>query len=269
MKRTKFEALSKFKNCLSFQQVSVFTFLSLLALSYNLSAKQNLVERRPAAIEEEVLTVPLEQDGAVSNYFAEDDAGIMKGMKDAINDWEKTEEFAEIWDLQSTGLYKTPTLTQKRKHVGNRMLKYADKRFSGEMKKADEGSTLHKISRVEKQLRPNASVAVSKFISLKFKARVLQGKATIEVKNPWVECSATVGANGKAKLVTRKDFAQLGFATGVDYTVNSSEWIAYADQQVTQNIKARFSSTQESGEGFMSNDADTRVEMTASFPFNL
>jgi hypothetical protein len=267
MKSTKIKTLSKFKNCLSFQQVSVFTVLSLLALSYNLSAKQNLVERRPAAIEEEVLTVPLEE--SETSYFVEDDAGIMKGMKDSLESWEKIEEYADVWDLQSTGLYTTPTTSQKRKYIGNRMLKYADKRFSGEMKKADEGSALHKISRVEKQLRPNASVAVSKFVSLKFKARVLQGKATVEVRNPWVECSATVGANGKAKLVTRKDFAQLGFATGVDYTVNSSEWIAYADQQVTQNIKARVSSTQESGEGFMSNDADARVEMTASFPFNL
>jgi hypothetical protein len=269
MKSTKIKALSKFKNCLSFQHVSVFTVFSLLALSYNLSAKQNLVERRPAAIEEEVLTVPLEQDASVTNYFAEDDAGIMKGMKDSLDSWEKTEEFADVWDLQSTGLYTTPSTSQKRKYISNRMLKYADKRFSGEMKKADEGSALHKIGRVEKQLRPNASVAVSKFISLKFKARVLQGKATVELKNPWIECSATVGANGKAKLVTRKDFAQLGFATGVDYTVNNSEWIAYADQQVTQNIKARVSSTQEGGEEFMSNNADARVEMTASFPFNL
>jgi hypothetical protein len=267
MKSTKIETLSKFKNCLSFQQVSVFTVLSLLALSYNISAKQNLVERRPAAIEEEILTIPLEQ--SETSYFAEDDAGIMKGMKESLDSWEKTEEYADIWDLQSTGLYTTPTINQKRKYIANRMMKYADKRFSGEMKKADDGSTLHKISRVEKQLRPNASLAVSKFISLKFKARVLQGKATVEVRNPWLECSATVAANGKAKVITRKDFSLLGLATGVDYTVNSSEWIAYADKQVTQNIKARISSTQENGEGFMSNDAEARVEMTASFPFNL
>lgn len=269
MKSTKIKTLSLFKNCLSFQQVSVFTILSLLAFSYETYAQQILVERNPAAIEEEILTIPLEQDGFSESLFTEDDGGIMKGMKDSLDSWEKTEEFASLWDLESTGVYKTPTLSQKRKYIGNRMLKYADKRFAGEMKKADEGSALHRISRVEKQLRPNASVPVSKFISLKFKARLLQGKATVEVKNPWVECSAIVGANGKTKLITRKDFSELGFTAGVDYSVNSSEWIAYADQQVTKNIKARLSSTQESGEGMLTNDADARVEMMASFPFNL
>jgi len=133
------------------------------------------------------------------------------------------------------------------------------------MKNAEEGSTLYSMRRVEKSLRPNASVPVSKYISLKFKARVLQGKAIVDVKNPWVDCSATVGANGKARVLTKKEFKELGTSTGFEYKLNEAQWVAFVDQQLTDNIKARVSSTSSAS----GNDADKRVEMNASFPFNL
>ena len=238
-------------------------------LSFSISAADNLnnksVSRAPAAVDEEVLTIPFNNEDSFftnDNMFAEDDAGVMKDMKTNLSNWEKTEEYARVWDLQRTGLYVTPTSSEKGKYISKRLLRYADKRLSGEMKKADEGSTLHKVSRVEKNLRPNASVNMSKNFGLKFKARVLQGKAIVEVRNPWIDCNATVSANGKAKLITKKEFKELGLASGAEYSLNDDQFLTYIDQQLTDNIKARVSNT--SG-----NDADSRIEMTASFPFNL
>lgn len=261
-------------DCLKFRQ-SMCALIATLTFSYsgmvratdNKVEKPNsyIVERKPAAVEEEVLTVPLEQDDSFftnDNMFAEDDAGIMKDIKASMNGWEEREEYARIWNLEDTGLYETPTTSQKSKYLSKKMLRYADKRFSGEMKKAGEGSTLHSMSKVEKNLRPNAAVNVSKNFGFKFKARVLQGKAIVDVKNPWVECNATVGVNGKAKLITRKEFKEVGMASGVEYSLNDSALLTYIDQQVTDNVKARLSNT--SGV-----DADSRLEMMASFPFNL
>lgn len=113
----------------------------------------NIWQEAPASVEEEVLTVPLTQnDGFFTNdnIFAEDDAGVMKDMKASLGAWEAAEEYARIWDLEDTGLYNTPTTEQKQKYITKKMLRYADKRFSGEMKKANEGSALHSMSRVEK-----------------------------------------------------------------------------------------------------------------------
>ena len=171
-------------------------------------------------------------------------------------------------DLKSTGLHNTPTTETKRNYISKRLLRYADKRLSGEMKNADEGSTLHKMKKVEKQLRPNATINVSKNFGLKFKARVLQGKAMVEVKNPWVDCDATVTASGQAKVITKKNFKDLGMTSGAEYSVNDSTFVAYVDQELTKNIRARVSSTQTGNTNVFSDDADARVEMTASFPFN-
>ncbi|MEA9355188.1 hypothetical protein SHI21_03205 [Bacteriovorax sp. PP10] len=261
-------------DCLKFRQ-SMCALFATLTFSYagvihsedskTEKAKTYKVERKPAAVDEEVLTVPLSSDESFftnDNMFAEDDAGVMKDMKASLHGWETTEEYARVWNLQDTGLYNTPTTSQKAKYISKKMLRYADKRFSGEMRRADEGSTLHSMSKVEKNLRPNAAVNVSKNFGFKFKARVLQGKAIVDVKNPWVECNATVGVNGKAKLITRKEFKEVGMASGAEFSVNDSTFLTYIDQQVTDNVKARISNT--SGV-----DADSRLEMMASFPFNL
>lgn len=267
MKTMKTTEMKKLPGCLNFRQFLFVAFTVATASVSSLEAAEDYVSasvsRRPAAVEEEVLTVPLTNETfSNESIFAEDDAGVMRDMKESLSSWEKTEEFARIWDLQNTGVYTTPTTSQKGKYISKKMLRYADKRLSGEMKKADEGSALHKVSRVEKQLRPNAAVNISKNFGLKFKARVLQGKATVELKNPWVECNATVSANGKARVISRKEFKSLGLASGAEYSVNDSQFLTYVDQQITDNVKARLSN-------ISGNDADSRLEMTASFPFNL
>jgi len=262
MKTEKFKTL----RCPNFRHLSLFTILTLASVSvFSTEVRKNQVKRVPAsAFEEEILTVPLEQKALIKTVFAEDDAGVMVSVRSSLASWEEREEYAKTWHLESTHLYNVPTTHEKKLFIYKNILRYADKRLAGEMKNAEEGSTLQKVGKVEKSLRPNATVAVSKYIAFKFKVRVLQGKAVMEVRNPWLECNATVSARGKAKVVTKKDFNQLGTSTGIEYNVNEAQWIAFVDQEITKNIKARISSTQTSG-----NDADKKLEMTASFPFNL
>ncbi len=258
------------KNLLNCQNFRRSVGAMILCLCFSLNAEDTKIgseslKRKPSAVEEEMLTIPLIQSESFftnDNMFAEDDAGVMRDLKASLRSWENTEEYARVWDLLDTGLYSTPTTKQKSQYILKKMLRYADKRLSGEMKKAEEGSTLHSMSRVEKNLRPNASVNVSKNFGFKFKARVLQGKVIVDVKNPWIECNATMSANGKAKIMTRKDFKQVGMSSGAEYSINDSSILTYIDQQVSDNVKARVSNT--SGD-----NADSRLEMMASFPFNL
>ncbi len=268
MKTLSINSKPTIRRCLNFSHLSLVLALSLSSasvLAFEISHKVAISRAPASAFDEEVLTVPLEKKEISETLFAEDDAGVMRGMRESLASWERTEEYAKNWHLESTGLYKTPTTEVKSQFISKNLLRYADKRLAGEMKNAQEGSTLYSMSKVEKSLRPNASVPVSKYISLKFKARVLQGKAIIEVKNPWIDCSGTISASGKTKILTKKDFAQLGTTTGFEYNINEAQWVAFVDQEVTKNIKARLSSTSQVN----GNDADKRIEMNASFPFNL
>ena len=87
----------------------------------------------------------------------------------------------------------------------------------------------------------------------------------MDVRNPWIECSATIKANGKAKILTKKDFKQIGTSSGLEYGISESQWVAFVDQEITKNIKARLSSTTMPN----GDDADKKIELNASFPFNL
>jgi hypothetical protein len=243
-------------------------FIILSVIATDISAKDFISKfRKPAsAPEEEVMTIPSFDKSVVAVIFADDDSGVMAGMRSSVSTWEKNDEFAKNWNLESSGLYKNPTTTEKRKAISSKLLKYADKRLAGEVKNAEEGSAFHSVGKVEKSLRPNAVVAMGNGISLKFKARVLQGKAIMEVRNPWIDCSTTVSSKG-VKVLTQKQFKDLGFTSGIEYGASNSEWIAFLDQEVTKNIKARISSTQKD-QSIFNNDAEKRVEMTASFPLN-
>jgi len=254
------------RGCPKLRHLSVFIISSLLSYSSFSFEHKVANSRTPAsAFDEEVLTVPVEIKPISQTLFAEDDAGVMKGMRDSLTSWQETEDYAQKWDLKSTHLYKTPSMKEKKSFIAKNLLRYADKRFAGEMRNAEEGSTLKKVSEVEKNLHPNVSVPVSRNVSIKFKARVLQGKAMMEVRNPWLDINATIGVNGKTRVLSKKDFNQTGTSTGAEYSVNDSVWVAFVDQEITKNIKARLSSTTLPDK----NDADKRVELNATFPFNL
>lgn len=242
-------------------------------MSLNLLASvqaQGIASRGPASMEEEVLTVPMSKSFfSNETIFAEDDSGVMASIKYDVKEWEKREEFAEIWDLKGIEFYEPVSEDDKKAYLGKKMLRYLDRRLSGEMKKAENGSTLHTIKTVEKNLRPDATVAIAKNFSVKFKARVLQGKVIVDFRNPWIEANTVISVNGKAKLITKKEFKELSIVTGAEYSVTESEMLAYVDHQFTKNIKGRISSTQENGVNIFGGDTDARVEVSATFPFNM
>lgn len=251
-------------------KVACVVCLSFLFQGVRAQDRVNKVSSRmPASVEEEVLTVPLSKT-MFSNevIFAEDDSGVMKSIKEAVTDWEKKEEFAKNWNLEGNEFYDTPDQSDKRKYLGSKMLRYLDRRLSGEMKKAEQGSTLHTIGRVEQNLRPNANVQISKDFAIKVKARAIQGKLIFDFKNPWLECNTTVSLNGKTKLITKKEFKELAITSGAEYSVTESEMMAYIDHQFSDNLKGRISSTQEEGANIFGAGADAKIEMTATFPFN-
>jgi hypothetical protein len=245
----------------------MFSLLTLI--SADLYARSS--ERTPASAvpDEEVLTAPFEQKVLIQSLFADDDAGVMRGVRGALESYQQTEDYAKKWHLESTGLYNTPTTTEKRNLISRNIIKYADKRLAGEIKHSEAGSTLHSIGKAEKALRPNAVVGISKTVSLKFKARVLQGKVIMEVKNPWIECDTSLSARGKLRVITKKEFKDMGLSSGVEMNLTDGESIIFADQELTKNIKARISSNQLNHQNAFANDAEKRLELMASFPFNL
>lgn len=182
------------------------------------------------------------------NILVEDQAGVMRSMKNTYDQWEKTKEYAENWSVKSTGLYDIKDRDDRVDHFNRHILKYVDKRLSGEIKQADEGSTLHRVGSVQKALKPQTKVEISQNFKLKFKARVLQGAALMHVENPWIDNQTTLKADGRIHVNMHKDIKLLGLRANLDYEVNDRHYVASLNKSITKEITARVTSSQEDKE---------------------
>ncbi|MEI8346055.1 MAG: hypothetical protein WCG27_01210 [Pseudomonadota bacterium] len=230
-----------------------------------ISKIQSSQYRQPANFvpSDELAYNPMEQELWIDRALAEDDEGVLRGVKDSIKDWERRDEFNRQYRLQSTQPNQNPDSKGKSDFLKSKALTYADKRLSGEMKRAEKGSTLKKMETVQKAIAPNATVPVSKTIKVKFKARVLQGKAMMVVDNPYVESNTTASLAGK-KINTEaaKDLKAIGVRTSVNYDVTEGIWVAALDKKLTETISARISSTQNKRVMAFTSEAERRYELS-------
>lgn len=205
-----------------------------------------------------------ERDKSWLEYvFVEDQSGVLVGMRDTLKSWNETEEYAKNWNLDSTGIYDIKDQEDRTKYVNRYILKYLDKRVSGEVKNAEKGSALARVGEVQQTLKPQTDVAISDNFRLKFKARVLQGKAFVYVDNPYLDNMATVSLAGKVSMEFGKNFKKEGIHAKTIINVNDANWQTYLDKILTGNTSARVTSTRPISSG----DSETRFELLFNQPF--
>ena len=76
-------------------------------------------------------------------------------------------------------------MDEKKKYLEKNILRYMDKRLTGEIKRADKGTTLHRMGQVKKTLRPQTRVKLSENYRLRFRAKVLRGFMRMKFENPF------------------------------------------------------------------------------------
>jgi hypothetical protein len=199
------------------------------------------------------------------NILVEDSSGVLHSIGVQLKNWEKDEKYLEEWNMTSTGIIDTPSEQEKKNFFNRQMLKYLDKRLSGEIKNAEEGSTLHTVGKVQKALRPQTKVALTRTVKLRFKARVLQGKAIVKVENPYVDYQTKFSANGNVDMEVRKEIKPLKINAEANYRVNEDKWVARVDRKLSETINARVSSFQSTKD--VDEDSDTVFELLYSLPF--
>lgn len=231
--------------------------------------RKRKASRGPASMipRDDVEAVPQQDKIWLSSVFVEDNAGVMNNIKDQLQTWQQMEEYRRNWDIESTGLYETPDDGRKKAWFNRMLLRYADKRLSGEMKNADKGSTLSRVSNVRQALRPSSEASISQNVKLKFKARILQLQGTMNIINPWVESETTFNANGEIHTRVAKNLESIGVRAEVFYQVHDGQYQAVISKPLTNNVTAVLSSAQSDNEvAFADIDRNT-VQLIYSTPF--
>jgi len=202
------------------------------------------------------------------HILVEDSAGVLVSMRKDFDRWDETEEYVRNWNLESTGLYSIVSHETRKNYFNKRILKYVDKRISGEVKKAEKGSALASVGRAQKALKPNTKVNISKNIKIKFKARVLQGMAIMKVVNPYVDYRATYSFSDGVNMNMKKEFKSMRAVASVDYKPEDKHYVTNFDKTLTNTVSARISSSQSHDAPIFSTDSDSRFQLMYSSPFN-
>ena len=269
-------------SCQIFKQLSVFKQLAFVSLSLAFSTVamaqhlslealnpySKIQNRQPSNFvpSDDVQQAPFFENKLwVEKAFAQDNEGVLAGMRGNIQSWQDTEEYAKYWNLQTIGLYNTPESDVRKKMFEKTMLKYADKRLTGEMKDAEEGSPMASVNKAQRALRPQSEVGVSQNVKFKFKARVLQGEGKVIVENPWIDYETRYKVFGNGLYTSAsKNFKTIGFKTGADIAVKDKNWTAFFDQKITEEVSARVTSSQASNQMMFDSASDSVFQLMYS-----
>lgn len=273
------DSIKKIHMCLKFIQkmtcVSLFSLVAMATEEVDLFKAFNptyrIKTRTPQSfiVDTDYFLAPAPSNTSIlAEVFVEDDAGVLRSMRENYDRLIERDEYVSNWNLGSTGLYKYSTQEDRVNYFNRHILKYLDKRVSGEVKKAEEGSTMASIGAVQNALKPNTNVAVSENIKIKFKAQVLQGYADINVINPYVHYSTSVNLAGEVRMNFKKEFKETRSVASVEYNVSEENYVAQVDQELTQKWSARISSTQTDNYGIFTESSNSKFQLIYSTPFN-
>ena len=234
-----------------------------------LNPYNHISPRSPASFtpDDDVEVFPFEQTLWVDQIVIEDSAGVYNRVKNQIKNWIEVEDYVDSWNMKSTGLYPLPDDDKKKSYIEKNAIKYFDRRLSGEIKRAEKGSTLAKVGRVERALKPRTKVRITKNVKLRLKARLLQGVAYLFVDNPYIYSEAVINKYGELNMYLRKNLKDVGVSGEIKYEVHNSMWYAYVDKKITDKISARISSAQTDNSILFSDKSDKVASISYSHYF--
>jgi len=223
-------------------------------------------ERRPANFthDDSLELVPVGQTIWLENILVEDNDGVLSSIRHRVQLWQDQENYVRNWDLETTGMYNLPSEREKQSFIGTNLLRYFDRRLSGEIKNSEQGSTMNSVGKTYQAMKPKAEAQITQNVKLKFRARMLQGQGTLNVENPWVEARGLVTVGGRVEFTMAKNLKPLGVTARVNYYANRSEYEAIMDKQIYGNFSARYSSIQDKNTGV----ADKKSNQILQLMFN-
>lgn len=252
------------QNCQMLRHLSAFAAIVLvmiLCLSPDLFAKDLNKGRAPANFtpSDDLGFVPLVQEIEVKaeETLKDDRAGTLKSMRSRFDSWQATEDYANAWNLESTGMYHLSTQSERRTLAQSGFLKYFDQRLSGEVKSAKRGTPMASMRTLEQTLKPDTSVAVADNVKVRFTGRLIQQYAKIIVTNPYVKIEGMMYLDGNMELKLSKEFEQLAVKTELNMDLDQGRYLASVDKRITERWSTRISSDQENGEAPFAPDLTT------------
>lgn len=239
---------------------------TLAGMPKNYKNSKKRIPSSNLALDEAIIVPRSTNQNWYESMMVDDDQGVLNSLRNDIRKWQESENYKSQWGMGNTGLFPDQTESQK-KRVEKDLLKYADKRLSGEVKKAPKNSSLHTIGKVHESLRPSSTVSMWEGYAIKFQVRVLQGKSQIHLKNPYMTNYLEMTFSGRKEFISEKRFEDIGLRMALNYRLDFDQYYTTVEKKLTETISASVSSTQDRKTGIFTNESDSRFQLNYYRPF--
>lgn len=219
------------------------------------------IERNPSSfINEELILDPPPSRNWADSLFMEDSDGVLNNMRVTVKEWQDKQEYNQNWNLEGTNVVPVPADQAQEAFLKKRAMNYFDRRVSGEVKNPRPGTSWATVARVNRTLKPASQLELAPQFKLKFKARVLQGRASVNIENPLVEANIEGRVNGQANAQLAKTITPLGLRAQVEYRLKQKEMVTVINKKITNSVSAQASSIERSSAS-VGVKSDQRVEI--------
>ena len=247
------------KVCMKFRQLKLLLF-SVLVLGFIAESDASNYRAPQNYVPDTDLFANYQEDSFFSDIWKNDHNGVLRNLKLRINSWEKQEKYNFNYGLSNYDESVRPSIDQKRRVIEKGLIKYLDKRLMYKVKNASKKSSLSKVRSARKALRPSSTTSISKNLKIKFRAKLLRGRANVLFINPWVNATAQFSLSGKMEFNLRKEFQAPQILTQVNINFHNEEWTALMQKSISKSLKAQILSIQPT-KSFALDDADRRIQL--------
>lgn len=179
----------------------------------------------------------------LNSLFSPDESGVLNSMAMEVEKWRQKEEYVKSWKVPPTEQYRLVSYDEKIRFLRRNALKYLDRRIVQEIKSAKKGTPMHTIGEAQKSLSPDSNVEFSGNFSMKIKAELLLGKATLVLNNPYLDWHVNFYAYSNSRVVVHvgRELSSVGLQTGIDYSTRNDELLTTIDKRISEYLFSRIS----------------------------
>lgn len=201
--------------------------------------------------------------GSFVDFFDDDFDGLIENAKLKVNDWQQTQDHIQQWKVHDIPIYKLPQDKEKRKFVRKIGLKYLDKKIMDRGRKSPKNSPAHTVITMRKAMAPTSTIGLSQNFTMKFRAKLLEGKLSVILINPYLDWWADFNNHGHFGMTLQKNLADAELEMKIFYTTDQNTLMGTLKQKLIDNIFGHYEVTQKSTINYI----DHKVSLSYSLGF--
>lgn len=172
---------------------------------------------------------------------------VFSVMKDAVDEWERRENFVSSWGIErnsSSKIYSTPSINRKTSELLKHSDDLAEATLDDEIEnRKNKKESSDSLQRLKSSVNPGASLNFNdrSDITIGVKGNMFKQSATVYINNPIINTSFNDNLNNQWKITSSKEVKSLALVNSVSYNRKNS-WEFITTKNLMENVELQLSS---------------------------